>query len=163
MKFPTRPTYQRGLDYFAFVGICVTLALLFNEYFQENCFSYSSDEARNLTSSVKDMLFDTSVVTILSKTCNAKNVNGLFTVLVLAAFFMQYLRLSIAWQQTQLQRCTLMTPKTKRKSPCWYHLLTRTRVCCTFVDFFYPHAKCLCVYKYNGRKFVVRAHCSIIR
>ena len=68
--------------------------------------------------------FHTSVVTILSKTCNAENVDGLFTILVLAAFFMQYLRQSIAWQQTQLQRCTLMTPKTKRKSPCWYHLLT---------------------------------------
>lgn len=109
-----------ALNSFASVGIFATLTFLFNEYSKENCYSYSSDKARNLTSSVDNMLFDTSVVNLLSKTCDAKKISGLFEVLLLASFFLQYVRQAISWKQLQLQRCILMTPlKNRNKTLTW--------------------------------------------
>lgn len=124
-----------ALNALASVGCLGSLGYLFSEYAGDNCYSYSSDKAQNLTSSIENLLLDTSVVTLLSKTCDAGSVTGLFETLVFAAFFLQYIRQAISWKQSQLQRCILMTPQDQRnKSLSWqsfdvtnlwfYHLLT---------------------------------------
>lgn len=106
----TKTTYHAT----ACLGTIVSLSFLFVAYSGDNCYPYSSDEARNLTASVTNLLLDTSVVNLLSKTCDASKVSGLFENLVLAAFFLQYVRQAISWKQLQLQRCILVTPPEDR-------------------------------------------------
>lgn len=124
-----------ALNAMASVGCLAALGYLFSEYAGDNCHAYSSETGQNLTASIDNLLLDTSVVNLLSKTCDASKVSGLFETLVFAAFFLQYIRQAISWKQSQLQRCILMTPQDERnKSLSWqsfdvtnlwfYHLLT---------------------------------------
>jgi len=108
---------KNGFILAAALGVAATLSYLFKAYSEEHCYSSASEEARNLTASVDNMLLDTNVVNLLSKTCDANKVSGLFEILLLAAFFLQYVRQAISWKQLQLQRCILMTPvKTRNKT-----------------------------------------------